>query len=96
MSIGVFKMQENFLLNILKALNITQTKMAESLDMSRQQLNNIINKKGNFTIQQLQKMCTLYNVNLNYLITGKGSYFINEKNINSSLKNEILNVLKKY
>lgn len=79
---------------ILNSLQITQTQLAKDLGMSRQQLNNILKDRGNLTLNQISKLCTLYNVNLNFLFTGVGSQF-NTNSINQ-LKEELQNLIQKY
>ena len=63
---------------ILNDLHISQSTMATALDMSRQQLNNILNNRNNLTLEHLLKLHKAYNVNLHYILTGQGEHFITD------------------
>lgn len=73
-------MEENKnLQKLLSELNLSQAEMAETLGISRQQFNNIINGRSTFTQKNLEILHNRFNVNINWLLYNEGTMFINPK-----------------
>lgn len=68
----------------------TQTDIALSLGISRQQINNIIKDRGNFKIEQLQDFCTLFNVSLDWLLLNKGTMFLPSNDLKRAQNNIVI------
>lgn len=64
----------------LKELKITNKEIAESFNISSQNVSNL--KKNDRLNDLISQIATKYNINLNWLVTGKGNYLINNESIN--------------
>ncbi|WP_418186524.1 helix-turn-helix domain-containing protein [Aliarcobacter lanthieri] len=65
----------------LKELKITNKEIAESFNISSQNVSNL--KKNDRLNDLISQIATKYNINLNWLVTGKGNYIISNENINN-------------
>lgn len=65
----------------LKELKITNKEIAESFNISSQNVSNL--KKNDRLNDLISQIATKYNINLNWLVTGKGNYLINNESINN-------------
>ncbi|MCT7489424.1 helix-turn-helix domain containing protein [Aliarcobacter cryaerophilus] len=65
----------------LKELKITNKEIAESFNISSQNVSNL--KKNDRLNDLISQIATKYNINLNWLVTGKGNYTISNENINN-------------
>ena len=65
----------------LKELKITNKEIAESFNISSQNVSNL--KKNDRLNDLISQIASKYNINLNWLVTGKGNYTISNENINN-------------
>lgn len=71
-----------------KALGLSGEKFGEPLGIKRAAVSNIENGRSNLTEQMIIAICSVYNVNEDWLRTGQGSMF-------NETKNEFLAELKR-
>lgn len=73
---NIMKINSKNLQKVLLELNISQTEMAKILEISRQQLNNVINGRANLTDRNLLILLRQFKVNANYLLDNCGPMFL--------------------
>ncbi len=78
----------------LKELKITNKEIAESFNISSQNVSNL--KKNDRLNDLISQIATKYNINLNWLVTGKGNYIIEEQSIQDDKNKTNSNDLSKY
>ncbi|MCG3668605.1 helix-turn-helix domain containing protein [Aliarcobacter butzleri] len=76
----------------LKELNITNKEIAESFNISSQNVSNL--KKNDRLNDLISQIATKYNINLNWLVTGKGHYSV-ESNTSQHIVNITENAISK-
>lgn len=62
---------------IRKSLNLTQQQFADSINLSRSNLSAIENETVGITDRNIKVICSVYNVNEDWLRSGKGEMFKN-------------------
>ena len=65
------------LIQLRKALNLTQAEMAEKIGVSRFAISNYEAGTRNITDRTARQICSAYNVDYGWLTTGQGEMFVN-------------------
>lgn len=63
---------------LIMKLNIQKKDFAKEIGTSPGHLTKLLKGEGNLTMEQIEKIAKVYQVNLNWLITGKGEMFNSE------------------
>ncbi len=66
-------------------LGLNQLQFAESIGLSKAMVSQMLSGKRNISRETLNKISTLYNVNLEWLTTGNGSMFMSKQKSEQSL-----------
>ncbi|MCK4956664.1 MAG: LexA family transcriptional regulator [Candidatus Cloacimonetes bacterium] len=64
---------------VLKKLEMTQIALAKALNISNVVINRYVKDKTTPDYNFLNKLTSVYNININWLITGNGSIFMSDK-----------------
>jgi len=83
---------------IRKYLKLSQEDISSQLGISYRAYSSYEREDRKPSIELMQKLVTIYNVNLNYLIVGKGEPFIAPEfeNIKENVLKEVNDILNKY
>lgn len=79
-----------------KALGLSGEKFGESLGLTKMSISNIENGHYNITDQTIKLICSIYNVNENWLRTGEGAMFnnIDQTSLDDLIKTQSLDQLE--
>ncbi len=65
-------------------LQMSQVEFAEKIHITQGALSQIENGRTNISLETLKKICSVLNINSNWVITGKGDIFMKEDSFSSS------------
>ncbi|MDD3149207.1 MAG: helix-turn-helix transcriptional regulator [Candidatus Gastranaerophilales bacterium] len=85
-----------------ETLRLSQADLANSLGIAGPSITKVEKDKNNLSNENLVKLATIYNLNINWLLINKGDMFIKENAANVSdefkgiIKAEVVNLLHEY
>lgn len=70
---------------IRKELNLTQAEFGEKIGLTQSYVANLENSKRELSIKLIKSICSIFNIQENWLITGTGDMFTPKKNLSSNI-----------